>query len=72
MLQFRPGGPVYNENDVGWVFRNGRKSICLARDVRVGDLLPNCDIYDEVDHSIRVLIPVTEIVCFQHGADCFE
>ena len=62
MLQFRPGGPFYRESDVGWVFRRGSKHVCFARDVQVGDLLPNCEIRDDLDHSIRVLIQVKEIV----------
>lgn len=62
MLQFRPGGPLYDENDVGWVFRNSWKFVCRAQDVRVGDLLPNCELFDEADPTIRVLMPVREIV----------
>lgn len=62
VLQFRPDGPFYDANDIGWIFRDGRQHVCLAQDVRVGDLLPNCDIRDEMDDSIRVLIPVNEIL----------
>ncbi len=65
MLQFRPGGRLYEENDVGWVFRGGRKFVCRAREVQVGDVLPDCDVFDERYHSIRVLIPVKMILDVQ-------
>ena len=62
MLQFRPSGPFYVEDEIGWVLRNGQPHICVAREVQLGDMLPNCDVRDEADASIRILIPVTRIL----------